>query len=81
MCGAYIGTLIRIVLAIVWYASQAWMGGLCVAVMIGSWSRSFLAMGDTGSSTGSHARAHTMNRDFIGFVIFQIVSVPCLVSR
>lgn len=73
--GSYIGILIRIMLSIIWYASQAWLGGLCVAVMLSSWSHSFLTMGNTLPES-----AHMVTRDLIGFTIFQLISLPLLVG-
>ncbi|RVX68775.1 hypothetical protein B0A52_07661 [Exophiala mesophila] len=74
--GSYIGILIRIMLSIIWYASQAWLGGLCVAVMLSSWSHSFLTLENTLPES-----AHMVTRDLIGFTIFQIISLPLLLVR
>lgn len=76
MNGAYIGQLIRIMLSIVWYGSQAWLGGLCVSAMLSSWSYNFLTMENTLPES-----AHMVTRDLVGFVIFHLISVPFLVSR
>jgi cytosine/uracil/thiamine/allantoin permease len=73
--GSYIGMLIRILLSIIWYGSQAWLGGLCVSVILSSWSHSFLTMPNTFPES-----AHMVTRDFIGFVIFHIISVPFMVG-
>lgn len=75
MHGAYIGQAMRIMLSIVWYGSQAWLGGLCVSAMISSWSYSFLHMENTFP-----ASANMVTRDFIGFLLFHIISIPFLVS-
>lgn len=75
MHGAYIGQAMRIMLSIVWYGSQAWLGGLCVSAMISSWSQDFLLMENT-----LPAGANMVTRDFIGFVLFHLISVPFLVS-
>lgn len=76
MHGAYIGQAMRIMLSIVWYGSQAWLGGLCVSAMISSWSHSFLMMNNTFPES-----AHMVTRDFVGFVLFHLISVPFLVIR
>ncbi|GJC94418.1 NCS1 nucleoside transporter [Colletotrichum higginsianum] len=73
MNGAYIGQLIRIMLSIVWYGSQAWLGGLCVSTMLSSWSYNFLTMENTLPES-----AHMVTRDLVGFVIFHLISVPFL---
>ncbi|KAL3424363.1 NCS1 nucleoside transporter [Phlyctema vagabunda] len=74
--GSYIGMLIRIMLSIVWYGSQAWLGGLCVSVILSSWSESFLNMPNTLPE-----RAQMVTRDLIGFVIFHIISIPFMLIR
>ncbi|KAH6693409.1 permease for cytosine/purines, uracil, thiamine, allantoin-domain-containing protein [Plectosphaerella plurivora] len=76
MHGAYIGQAMRIMLSIVWYGSQAWLGGLCVSAMISSWSQSFLLMENTFP-----ASANMVTRDFIGFLLFHLISVPFLIIR
>ncbi|KAI8677729.1 hypothetical protein NCS55_00490400 [Fusarium keratoplasticum] len=76
MHGAYIGQAMRIMLSIVWYGSQAWLGGLCVSAMISSWSYSFLHMENTFP-----ASANMVTRDFIGFLLFHIISIPFLLIR
>ncbi|OLN87567.1 Thiamine transporter [Colletotrichum chlorophyti] len=76
MNGAYIGQVIRIMLSIVWYGSQAWLGGLCVSAMLSSWSYKFLTMENTLPES-----AHMVTRDLVGFVIFHLVSVPFLLIR
>lgn len=75
MVGAYIGIVIRIVLSVVWYASQAWLGGLAITCILASWSRSFLTMHNTLPQS-----AHMVTRDLTGFTIFQVISLPLLVS-
>ncbi|PGH17467.1 hypothetical protein AJ79_01067 [Helicocarpus griseus UAMH5409] len=76
MFGAYIGIVIRIILSIVWYGSQAWLGGLCVAAMFSSWSQSFLNMENTLPES-----THMVTRDLIGFLLFHIISIPLLLIR
>ncbi|KAF3343690.1 Putative serine/threonine-protein kinase [Verticillium dahliae VDG2] len=76
MRGAYITQAMRIMLFIVWYGSQAWLGGLCVSAMISSWSSSFLNMENTFA-----ASANMVTRDFIGFLLFHLISVPFLLIR
>ncbi|PNH46478.1 hypothetical protein VD0004_g1696 [Verticillium dahliae] len=76
MRGAYITQAMRIMLSIVWYGSQAWLGGLCVSAMISSWSSSFLNMENTFA-----ASANMVTRDFIGFLLFHLISVPFLLIR
>ncbi|KAL2005107.1 hypothetical protein VTN00DRAFT_2957 [Thermoascus crustaceus] len=74
--GSYLGILIRIVLSVVWYASQAWLGGLCCTVIMSSWSYSFMTMKNTLPES-----AYMQTRDLIGFLIFQIISFPFMLTR
>ncbi|ONH68014.1 Thiamine transporter [Cyberlindnera fabianii] len=71
--GSSMGILIRFILGIVYYGSQAWLGGLCVVVMLSSMSESYLNM----ENTFSESVAMT-TRDFIGFLVFHIISIPFL---
>lgn len=75
MLGSYVGILLRIILSIVWYGSQAWLGGLCVSALLSSWSHDFLMMKNTLPES-----AHMVTRDLIGFVLFHLISVPCMLS-
>lgn len=65
MYGSYIGQLIRIMLSIVWFGSQAWLGGLWVSASLSSWSYNFLTLKNT-----LPASADMVTRDCVGFVIF-----------
>ncbi|CAG8978768.1 hypothetical protein HYALB_00012500 [Hymenoscyphus albidus] len=76
MYGSFLGILIRIFLSVVWYANQAWLGGLCVTAMLSSWSFGFLNMRNTLPPS-----AHMVTRDFIGFVLFQMLSLPFMLIR
>ncbi|RFU32809.1 hypothetical protein B7463_g3585, partial [Scytalidium lignicola] len=76
MYGSYLGILIRIILAVVAYAIQAWLGGLCVVCILSSWSYSFFTMVNTLPES-----AHMVTRDFVGFVIFHVISVPFMFIR
>lgn len=69
--GSYIGLSIRVVLSVVWFGSQAWLGGLCVNVILSSWSQHYLNLPNTFP-----ARVHMTSQGLIGFVIFQVISIP-----
>lgn len=66
--GSGIGILIRIVLSIVFYGSQSWLGGLGFVVMFSSWSKSYMNMKNTFPSNVAMT-----TRDFIGFLVFQVL--------
>lgn len=63
--GSWLAVVIRIVLSVVFYGLQAWLGGVLVAVMLCGLSRHFLDMRNTFG-----ASAHMSARDFVGFVLF-----------
>lgn len=69
--GSGIGICIRIVLSIVYYGSQAWLGGLCFVVMFSCFSENYLNMENTFPDSVSMT-----TRDFIGFFVFQVISIP-----
>ena len=40
--GSWVGIIIRIILSIVWFGSQAYLGSLCLSCIFASWSKSYL---------------------------------------
>lgn len=68
--GSGIGIMIRIILSIVFYGSQSWLGGLGLVVSFSSFSKSFMNM----ENTFPESLAMT-TRDFIGFLCFQIIQM------
>lgn len=71
--GFYLATIIRSVSCIVWYASQAWLGGLMVNCMIDCLSYRYL----TWENTLPDSVPFT-NREIIGYILFQILLIPFL---
>lgn len=76
MRGSVFGVLIRAILSVVWYASQAWLGGLCVNVIISSWSKNYLNLKNTFPDS-----VPMTTQELIGFVIFIVINVPTLMIR
>lgn len=74
--GLSIGIVIRIVLLIVFYGSQSWLGGLGLVVAFSSFSKGFLDMKNTFPSSVAMT-----TRDFIGFLCFQIIQMFFLFMR
>lgn len=66
--GLGIGIVIRVVLSIVFYGSQSWLGGLSLVVVFLSFSKSYMNM----ENTFPESLAMT-TRDFIGFLVFQVI--------
>ncbi|ODV96894.1 hypothetical protein PACTADRAFT_74497 [Pachysolen tannophilus NRRL Y-2460] len=66
--GSGIGIVTRIVLSIVFYGSQSWLGGVAIVVILSSWSENFMNM----KNTFPDSLAMT-TRDFVGFLVFQII--------
>ncbi|ODV98240.1 hypothetical protein PACTADRAFT_64087 [Pachysolen tannophilus NRRL Y-2460] len=66
--GSGLGIVIRIVLSIVFYGSQSWLGGVSIVVVLSSWSKSYMNMENTFPDS-----LNMTTRDFIGFLVFQII--------
>ncbi|CUM62474.1 uncharacterized protein PRCAT00000024001 [Priceomyces carsonii] len=71
--GSTIGIVIRIILSIVWFGSQAYLGSLCLSCIFSSWSSNYLNMKNTIPES-----VNMTTRDLVGFVIFQVISIPLL---
>lgn len=74
--GSFIGIIIRIVLSIVFYGAQSWLGGVLVSLIISGFSKSFLDMPPTFPES-----AQMKLRDFIGFVVFLVVQACFLYMK
>lgn len=74
--GSYIGILVRIILSVVWFGSQAYLGSECLNCVISSWSKSYLTMKNTLPDS-----VHMTTQDLVGFVIFQVISIPLLLIK
>lgn len=68
--GSAIGIIIRILLSIIFYGAQSWLGGLCVVVMLSSLSENFMNLPNTFNDS-----VNMTTRDFLGFLIFQVLQV------
>lgn len=66
--GSWIGIMIRVLMSIVNYASNAWLGGLCLNMILDSWSHHYLHLKNTLSS---HVAMDT--KGVIGFMLFHVV--------
>ena len=62
----------RAAMACIWYGVQAWIGGTCVVLMIRAIWPSFYNLNDTIAGSG------TNSRDFVGFLIFWVGSLPAI---
>ncbi|KAF6012086.1 hypothetical protein HII13_001889 [Brettanomyces bruxellensis] len=71
--GSCIGVLIRAILSVVWFASQAWLGGLCVNVILSSWSKSYLNWENTLPES-----VPMTSQELCGFVIYLVLTFPLL---
>ncbi|EIF48153.1 thiamine metabolism [Brettanomyces bruxellensis AWRI1499] len=71
--GSCIGVLIRAILSVVWFASQAWLGGLCVNVILSSWSKSYLNWENTLPES-----VPMTSQELCGFVIYLVLTFPFL---
>ncbi|KAL2432210.1 Transporter aclS [Exophiala dermatitidis] len=71
--GAYIIIVQRIVLSLTWFAVQSWTGGLCVSAVLGSIFSSYHHMENT-----LPASANTTTKNFVGWVVYNIITIPIL---
>ncbi|OAP55465.1 hypothetical protein AYL99_10438 [Fonsecaea erecta] len=62
----------RAAMACVWYGVQAWIGGQCITLMIRSIWPSFYTLHNSIPHSG------TNTRDFVGFFIFWVASLPAI---
>ncbi|SCV04781.1 LAMI_0H19042g1_1 [Lachancea mirantina] len=67
--GSGLGILVRILMSVVNYGSNAWLGGLCINMILDSWSHHYLTLPNTLSS---HVAMTT--KQVIGFMIFHVVT-------
>lgn len=74
--GSFVGIVIRIVLSIVFFGAQSWLGGCLVSLIISGLSKSFLDMPMTFPES-----AQMKLRDFIGFIIFLLIQACLLYMR
>ncbi|CAI4759822.1 BAF_collapsed_G0052190.mRNA.1.CDS.1 [Saccharomyces cerevisiae] len=70
--GSALGIIIRILMSIVYYGSNAWLGGLCVNMILDSWSHHYLHLPNTLSS-----KVAMTTKELIGFIIFHILTAFC----
>ncbi|QWU88326.1 hypothetical protein CA3LBN_002634 [Candidozyma haemuli] len=74
--GSFIGIIVRIVLAIVFFGAQSWLGGCSISLIISGLSKSYLDMPMTFPES-----VQMKLRDFIGFVIFSFIQACMLVMK
>lgn len=67
--GSAVGVVIRILMSIVNYGSNAWLGGLCVNMILNSWSHHYLHLPNTLSP---HVAMTT--KEVIGFILFHVIT-------
>lgn len=66
--GSGIGIILRIILSIVFYGAQSWLGGLSLVVTFSSLSKNYLELKNKFPESVAMS-----TRDFIGFLCFQIL--------
>lgn len=74
--GYVIGVLLRAILSVVWFADEAWLGGLCINVIIASWSKRYLNWKNTFPDS-----VPMTSQELCGFVIYLILTLPLLCIR
>lgn len=73
MRGSYIALLQRIMLVMVWYGSQAWIGGEMASAMLYAIFPSYRHMKNTMPSS-----THMTTQQFVGFIVFCSIQIPFL---
>lgn len=74
--GSNVGIVIRTILSIVWFGSQSYLGSLCLSCIFASWSKNYLDMKNTIPKS-----VNMTTQELVGFVIFQLISLPPLLIR
>lgn len=74
--GSWIGIVMRTILSIVWFGSQAYLGSRCLSCVFSSWSYNYLTMENTIPES-----VHMTTQQLIGFVVFQVISIPPLLVK
>ncbi|KAI1624809.1 NCS1 family nucleobase:cation symporter-1 [Exophiala viscosa] len=74
--GSYVPIIQRIVLAFTWFSVQAWFGGLCVTSLLSALSSTFQNMNNTLPLS-----ANLTTKELIGWVVYNIISIPILYVR
>ena len=73
--GSFVGIVMSVVMSIIWYGSQAWLGGLCISVILGSCSSAFLNMPNTLPEG-----ALMQTRDLISFILVCVLLTDMLID-
>jgi NCS1 family nucleobase:cation symporter-1 len=71
--GSYLALAQRIMLCLVWYAVQAWIGGQMTGVMLYAIFSGFKHIPNTFPES-----AHMTTQQFVGFIVFLCFQFPCL---
>ncbi|KAK3679042.1 hypothetical protein LTR78_001495 [Recurvomyces mirabilis] len=74
--GSYLALIQRIILSLVWFSVQSWTGGLCVQNILAAIFPSYQHM-----KNHFPASAHLDTKQFIGWVIFNLLMAPILYIR
>ena len=74
--GSAFGIIIRVLMSIVNYGSNAWLGGLCINMILDSWSHHYLHLPNTLSSSVAMT-----TKELIGFIIFHVVTAFCYLMK
>lgn len=67
--GSGIGIVVRILMSIVNYGSNAWLGGLCVNMILDSWSHHYMHLKNT-----LDPEVAMNTKQLIGFILFQVLT-------
>ncbi|KAK5959782.1 uncharacterized protein PWA37_002847 [Arxiozyma heterogenica] len=68
--GSVVGILIRVLMSIVSYSHHTWMGGICLNMILNSWSRHYLHLPNTLSKNVA-----MQTKGIIDFFLFHIITL------
>lgn len=71
--GSYVALIQRVFLSVLWQATQAWTGGLCVTAVLSAIFSGFQHLENTFPES-----SNLTTKDFIGWVIYNIITVAIL---
>lgn len=74
--GQFVLLIQRIILSVVWFAVQSWTGGICISAILSAIFPSFQRIGNVFP-----ASSNLDTKQFVGWVLFNVVLVPVLYIR
>lgn len=74
--GSLLPIIMRIILSVVWYASESYLGSLCLNCVFASWSKNYLYLKNTIPQS-----VQMSTQQLIGLVCYHVIGYPLLLIR